>query len=74
MNGVRSKIRALPIRLNYVDKGGDPGKVDDGVVVVDGNGGDVFRSGSGESGDIGEELVSPDFHRIIEQGVPLPIA
>ena len=48
--------------------------MDDGVVIVDGNGGDVFRSGGGESGDVREELVGPDLHRIIEQRVPLPIA
>ena len=74
MNGVRSKIRALPIWLNHVDERGDPSKVDDRVVVVDGNGGDVFRSGSGEGGDVRKELVSPDLHSVVEQRVTLPIA
>ena len=48
--------------------------MDDGVVVVGGNGGDVFRGGSGESGDVREEFVSPDLHGIVEQRVALPIA
>ena len=48
--------------------------MDDGVVIVDGNGGDVFRSGGGESGDVREELVCPDFHSIVEKRVVLPIA
>ena len=48
--------------------------MDDGIVIVDGNGGDIFRGGSGEGGDIREELVSPDLHSVIKQGVTLPIA
>ena len=48
--------------------------MNDGVVVIDGNGGDIFRGGSGEGGDVREELVSPDFHSIVEQRVLLPIA
>ena len=71
---VRSKIRALSVWLNHVDEGGDPGKVDDGVVLVNVNGGNVVGSGSGEGGDVREELVSPDFHCIVEKRVPLPIA
>ena len=47
--------------------------MDNGVVVVDGNGGDVFRSGSGEGGDVREEFVSPDLHSVVEQRVALPI-
>ena len=74
LNRVRSKIRALSIWLNHVDEGWDPSKVDDGVVVVDGNGGDVFRSGGGEGGDVREEFVSPDLHSVVEQRVTLPIA
>ena len=74
LNGVRSKIRALSVWLNHVDKGWDPSKVDDSVVVVGGNGGDVFRGGSGEGGDVRKEFVSPDFHSVIEQRVALPIA
>ena len=74
MNRVRSKVRALPIWLNHIDEGWDPSKVDNGVVIVDGNGGDVLRSGSGKGGDVGKELVSPDLHSVVEQRVPLPIA
>ena len=74
LNRVGSKIRALSIRLNHVDKRGDPSKMDNGVVCVNGNGRDVFRSGSGEGGDIREEFVSPDLHSIIKQRVTLPIA
>ena len=74
LNGVRSKIRALSVRLDHVDKGWDPSKVDDGIVVVDGNGGDIFRSGGGEGDNVGEELISPDLHSIVEQRVALPIA
>ena len=74
MNRVRSKIRALPIWLNHIDERWDPGEVNDGVVVVNGNGGDVLRSGSGESGDVGKELVGPDLHGVIKQRVTLPIA
>ena len=74
MNRVRSKVRALPIGLNHVNERWDPSKVDDGIVVVDGNGGDIFRSGSGEGGDVREELVSPDLHSVIKQRVTLPIA
>ena len=66
LDRVWSKIRALPIRLDHVDEGGDPGKVDDGIVVVDGDGGNVVGGGSGEGSDIREELVSPDFHGVIE--------
>ena len=74
MNRVRSKVRALSIWLDHVDEGWNPSKVDNGVVVVDGNGGDVFGGGSGEGGDVREELVSPDLHSIIEQRVALPVA
>ena len=74
LNRVRSKIRALPVWLDHVDEGWDPSKVDDGVVVVNGNGGDVVGSSSGEGGDVREELVSPDLHGVIEQRVALPIA
>ena len=73
-NRVRSKVRALSIWLDHVDEGWDPSKVDDGIVIVDGNGGDVFRSGGREGGDVGKELVSPDFHGVVEQRVTLPIA
>ena len=48
--------------------------MDDGVVVVNGNGGDAFRSGSGEGGDVREEFISPDLHSVVEQRVSLPIA
>ena len=74
LNGVRSKIRALSVWLNHVDKGWDPSKVDDGIVVVDMNSGDIFRSGSGEGGDVREEFVSPDLHSVAEQRVALPVA
>ena len=74
MNRVRSKVRALSIWLDHVDEGWNPGKMDDGVVVVNGNGRDVIGSGSGEGGDVREELVGPDLHSIIEQRVTLPIA
>ena len=74
LNRVWSKIRALPIRLDHVDEGGDPGKMNDGIVVVDRDGGNIFGGGGGESGDIREKLVSPDLHRIAEQRVSLPIA
>ena len=74
MNRVRSKVRALSVWLDHVYEGWDPSKVDDGVVVVDGNGGDILRSGSGESGDVGKELVGPDLHSVIKQRVTLPIA
>ena len=74
LNKVRSKVRALSVWLDHVDKGWDPSKMDDGVVVIDGNGGDIFGSGGGESGDVREEFVSPDFHSIAEQRVMLPIA
>ena len=74
LNGVRSKIRALSIWVDHVDEGWDPSKMDDGVVVVNGNGGDIFRSGSGEGGDVREEFVSPDLHSVVEQRVVLPIA
>ena len=73
LNRVRSKIRALSVWLDHVNEGWDPSEVDDGVVVVDENGGDVFRSGSGEGGDVREEFVSPDLHSIVEQRVALPI-
>ena len=74
LNRVWSKIRALPIRLDHVDEGGDPGKMDDGIVVVGGDGGNVVRGSSGKGGDVREELVSPDLHSVIEQGVALPVA
>ena len=74
LDRVRSKIRALSVWLDHVDEGWDPGEVDDGIVIVDGDGGDIFRGGSGEGGDIREELVSPDLHSIAEQRVTLPIA
>ena len=73
LNRVRSKIRALSVWLNHVDKGGDPSKMDDGVVVVDGDGGNIFRGGTRECGDVREKLVSPDLHSIIEKRVTLPI-
>ena len=74
LNGVRSKIRALPIRLDHVDKRRDPSKVDNGIVVIDGNGRDVVRCGTREGCDIREELISPDFHSIVENRVVLPVA
>ena len=73
LNRVRSKVRALPIRLNHVDKGRDPSKVDNGIIVVDRYGGDVLRGGVGEGGDVREELVSLDLHSIIKKRVALPI-
>ena len=66
MNGVRSKVRALSIWLDHVDEGWDPSKVDDGVVIVNGNGGDILRGGGGEGGDVREEFVSPDLHSVIK--------
>ena len=74
MNGVRSKIRALSVWLDHVDKRWDPSKVDDSVIIVDGNGGDILGGGGGEGGDVREELVSPDLHSIVEQRVALPVA
>ena len=74
LNQVRSKVRALSVWLDHVDKGWDPSKVDDGVVVIDGNGGDIFRSGSGKGGDVRKKFISPDLHGIVEQRVVLPIA
>ena len=73
LDRVRSKIRALSVWLNHVNKRGDPGQVNNGVIVVNGNGGNVFRGGSGEGGNIREELVSPDLHSVIEKRVTLPI-
>ena len=74
LNKIRSKIRALSIWLDHVDERWDPSKVDDGIVVVDGNGGDVLRGGGREGGNVREEFVSPVLHRVVKQGVSLPIA
>ena len=74
MNRVRSKVRALSVWLDHVDEGWNPGKMDDGVVVVNGNGRDIVGSSSGEGGDVREEIVSPDLHGIVEQRIALPIA
>ena len=74
LDRVRSKIRALSVRLNHVDERRDPSKMDNGVVSVDRNSGDVFRGGRGEGDNVREKLVSPDFHSIIEERVALPIA
>ena len=48
--------------------------MNDGVVVVDENGGDVFGCGMREGCDVREKLVSLDLHSIIENRVALPIA
>ena len=74
LNRIRSKIRALSVWLNHVDKRGDPGKVDNGVVFVDVNGGSIFGSGGGEGNNVGEKLISPDLHGVVKQRVMLPIA
>ena len=52
--------------MDHVDEGWNPSKVDDGVVIVDGNGGDILGGGGGEGGDIREELISPDLHSVIK--------
>jgi hypothetical protein len=67
-------VRAFSVSVDHVDEGGDPGKVDDGVVVVNGNRGEVIGCGVGESDDGGHEIVSPGFHGVREQGVGFPIA
>ena len=61
------------IRLDHVDKRRNLGKMDDGVVCVNRDDGDIFRGGRGEGGDVRKELVSPDLHSIIEERVALPI-
>ena len=74
LNRVRSKVRALSVWLDHVDEGWDPSKMDNGVVCIDGDGGDILRGGGREGGDVGEELISPDLHGVIKQRVTLPIA
>ena len=74
LNGVRSKVRALSVWLDHVDKGGDPSKVDNGIVFIDVDGGNVVRGGSGEGDDVGKKFISPDFHSVVEQRMALPIA
>ena len=64
-------IRALSVWLNHVDEGWDPSKVDDAIVFVNVNGGNVVRGGSGEGDDVGKKLISPDLHSVIKQGVAL---
>ena len=46
--------------------------MDNGIVIVNGNGGDIFRGGR-EGSDVREELISPDLHSVIKEGVVLPI-
>ena len=48
--------------------------MDDGVVFVDVNGGNVLGSGSGEGDDVGEKFIGPDLHGVVKQRVLLPIA
>ena len=74
LNRVGSNVRAFSVWLDHVDKRRDPSKVDNQVIVVNGDGGNVFRSGCGEGCDIQQEFVSPDLHSITEQRVSLPIA
>src|SRR5947208_2897581 len=44
-------VGTLSVPLDHVNEGGDPGKVDDGVVVVDRDGGEIVGCGVGESSD-----------------------
>jgi hypothetical protein len=67
-------IGTLVVSLNHVDKGRDPSKVDNGIVVVNGDGREVVRCGVGEGSNSGHQVVSPGFHGVREQRVSFPIA
>jgi hypothetical protein len=59
-------VGTLAVSVDHVDKGGDPSKVDDGVVVVDRDRREVVRCGVGEGIDGGHQIVSPGFHGVRE--------
>jgi hypothetical protein len=50
---VRCNVRTLTVPFDHVNKGGDPGKVDDEVVVVNGDEREVIRCGVGEGSNGG---------------------
>jgi hypothetical protein len=67
-------VGALAVSVNHVDKARDPGKMDDGIVVVDRDRGEVVRCGVSKGSDGGHDIVSPSLHSVREQGVSFPIA
>jgi hypothetical protein len=71
---VGCNVGTLTVLLDHVDKGGDLSKVDDGIVVINGDGREVVRCDVGEGSDSGHQVVSLGFHGIREQRVSFPIA
>jgi hypothetical protein len=67
-------VGALAVSVDHVDKARDPGKMDDGIVVVDRDRGEIVRRGVGKGNDSGHDVVSPSLHGVREQGVSFPIA
>jgi hypothetical protein len=67
-------VGALAVPINHIDEGGDPGKVNDGVIVVDRDGGEVIGCGVGKGFDGGHDVICPSFHGVREQRVSFPIA
>jgi hypothetical protein len=67
-------VRTLAVSVDHVDEARDPGKVDDRIVVVDRDRGEIVRCGVGESNDGGHDIISPSLHSVREQGISFPIA
>jgi hypothetical protein len=67
-------VGALTIWFDDVDEARDPGKVDNIVIVVDGDGREVVRYGVSKGGDSRHQVISPSLYGIREQGVCLSIA
>jgi hypothetical protein len=59
-------VGALTVSLDHVNEGGDPSKVDDGVVVVNRDGREVIGCSVGKGSDGRHQVVSPSFYSIGE--------
>jgi hypothetical protein len=71
LNEVGGDVGTLSIGLNEVDEGGDPGKVNDGIVLFGGDGGCVVWCHVSKGFDGWHEFVSPDLHAVQEDRVAL---
>jgi hypothetical protein len=59
-------VGTLSVSIDHVDKARDPSKVNDGVVVIDRDRGEVVGCGVGESGDSGHDIICPSLYGVRE--------
>ena len=70
----RCDVGAFSILLDAVGEGLDPGEVDNGVVIVDRDGGQVIGCDMSEGFNGRHQVVSPSFHGVRQFGVSLAVA